>query len=295
MACEVSIIIPSRNEFKNLIWTLQGLQLELQDVDYEIIVVLNQCEEKEQERLLKYWPVSTGRLKVLAYDEKPSCWQARNFGASQARGDYLLFCDSHVLLTPGSLRGALKYHREFKGILHFGINYWLDHPERTLFQYKWQPQKFWGAWTRIKPEPPDYRILMSGLAGTMIDRSIFQELGGFHPALGIYGGGEPYLDLKTQMHGYQVRCHPDYQLYHLAERRGYCWNNDDLWRNFMIASYALGGNEYLKPVYDHYHDVCNGHQKYIDRLNELQDEAIELVGHPIEAKLTLDEVLHDYF
>ena len=300
MAKALSVIIPSRNELKNLLWTLQGLQLELSGTDSEVIVVLNQCDQSETERLSKFWPAKTGWLKILQYDEKPSCWQARNAGAERAEGKYLLFLDSHVMPKPGAFVGALEYHRCFTGVLHFGVNYWLEHPVRTLYQYKWQPHKFWGSWTRRKPDSPDYRILMSGMTGAMVDKMAFENIGGFHPALGIYGGGEPYLDLKSQMFGYEARCNPAFQMYHLTERRGYAWNNDDLWRNFMIAAWALGGEYALAPLYANYVRCSKGVPRYLERLEELKVEAIDLaeidrLDTMRLAKHTLTDVLNRHF
>lgn len=293
MAPTVSFIIPSRNELKNLLWALQHLfdQVKLLD-SYEVIVVLNQCEQEQHDRLAQ---IPYKELKVIRYDEKPSCWQARNAGAEIATGKYLCFLDSHVMFKELSLPNSVLYHRGWKGILAYGLNYWLDHPERTLFQYRWQPEKFWGAWTRKKPEHP-YHILMSGM-NMLIDREVFEAIGGFHPALGIYGGGEPYIYFKTQMMGYEARCVPDFQVYHIAEKRGYAWNGDDLKRNFMIAAYALGADESLGVLYDHYFRGCKGIERYEKRLAELRDEAIgfaegDRLWTTANARYTLDEVLN---
>ncbi len=291
MAATVSFIIASRNELKNLLWTLQSI-FDKYEGDYEVIVILNQCEQEQHDRLAQ---IPHKELKVIRYDEKPSCWQARNAGAAIAEGKYLCLLDSHVMFKGDSLINSLLDHQDWKGILAYGLNYWLDHPVRTLFQYRWQPEKFWGAWTRKKPEPPNYRILMSGM-NMLIDREVFEAIGGFHPSLGIYGGGESYIYLKIQMMGYEARCVPDFQIYHIAEKRGYAWNGDDLKRNFMIAAYALGGDESLSILYDNYFKGCKSVEQYEKRLAELHDEAIRFAeGDRLwtmaNARYTLNEIL----
>lgn len=291
MSTSLSVIIPARNELKNLLWTLQALFDRLPP-DGEVIVVLNQCDQADHDRLAK---IPYGNLRVIRYDERPSCWQARNAGAAAATGEYLVFLDSHSMFRGDSLAASLTYHRGWRGILSYANLYFLDDPRRALYQYKWQPEKFWGAWTRVVPEPPDYRVLMSGMQ-LMIDRDLFEQVGGFHPALGIYGGGEPYLWLKSQMYGGEARCFPEYMVWHIAERRGYAWTNDDLWRNFMVAAWALGGAKYLDPVYTNYRGRCNGVPAYLTRLDELRDEAVRLadpdrIQTAAEASLSLDTII----
>jgi hypothetical protein len=253
---------------------LDKLTTQFDDGDYEIVVVQNDVEPEDAEYFEKLTWSRQGVIVPIALEEG-SAWQARRIGSERARGDYIFWCDSHVVVRGDDLRRAVDWHLGWRGVLKFGLNYFLDHPARTLYQYDWKPERFWGTWTRRRPDPPDYRIMLSGSHG-LIDRSVYEEIGGIHPALGIYGGGEPYLDFKVQMFGYEVRCSPAHQVYHIAERRGYSWDNDDLWRNFMISAYAIGGDEALEPLYTHYIKRCNGVERYLTRLEELRSEAVRL-------------------
>jgi glycosyltransferase involved in cell wall biosynthesis len=289
----VSFVIPSRGELMNLLWTLQHLY-EHVDLPFEVVVVLNMPDEADVKRIERTWGFQEGSTRLYVYDQ-PSCWQSRNVGCRNALGEYICLLDSHVMFADTSVKEAVDYHRGWKGILAFGLNYWLDKPGRTLFQYDWKPERFWGTWTRRKPDPPDYRILMSGM-NTLVDREVIEEIGGWHSGFGIYGGGEPYYYFKVQMYGYEARCHPAFQVHHLAEKRGYAWNNDDLWRNFMIAAYALGGDPYLDPLYRTYQGRCHGVERYLAKLDKLKAEAISLSedewkNNQHEAKLTLDQVI----
>ena len=140
---------------------------------------------------------------------------------------------------------------------------------------------------------------MNGGANILIDRKVWEEIDGYHPALGIYGGGEPYTDIKAQMYGYQVKSHPDMHYYHLGMKRGYAWNQTDMWRNFMITSYALGGQKHLDMVYASYYEKCKNNETWLAKLNETRDSAVAAAQadrDKIEAtaKFTVTEILEDW-
>ncbi len=297
---KLSVIIPTRNEFTNLKFTVQALlddlTLTIPD-EFEIIIGLNMPDPAEEIFIEKLWWTGAEVLKYIVHDQ-PSCWQTRQRCADIAQGDYLFWCDSHVLVRGDDLVRAVAWHSGWKGTLKFGLNYILEAPHRTLYQYKWRPDKFWGDWSRELPQPPDYRIMCSGTHG-LIDRDVFEEIGGLHPALGIYGGGEPYLDFKQHMFGYEIRCHPAFQVWHLAEKRGYSWNQQDLWRNFMIASFAVGGHDAFDPLYQTYLDKCGDTQEWLDNLEQLKTEALELAAEDrawidAHADKTYQDVLKEF-
>lgn len=300
---KLSIIIPSRNELSNLCFTLQGIMNEFLDtgIDYEVIAVLNLCSDQDHESLKKFTHVlNTGRLKVLRYDEKPSCWGARQFGVDASQGSHLMFLDSHVLPYLGAYRGAYEYIQTFDGALHLGVNTFLNVPWSIGYQYVWQPNKFWGAWTHQKPDPPDYHILSSGFAGTLYPRHVWDEIGGLNPHFRTYGGAECYLDLKAWMFGFEVRCHPDYALYHLALRRGYQWSNDDVWFNGMLAAHIIAGSEAVDLVHARYAELCNDVPRYLKKLGELRMEAEEAAALERKrilkcARYSADEILGRQF
>ena len=82
----------------------------------------------------------------------------------------------------------------------------------------------------------------------------------------------------------------------LSAKRGYAWNNDDLWRNFLIAAYATGGSKWLARLKEHYAEKCKGVARYSARLDEIVAEARELAQADHEwieerAVLSLDEII----
>jgi len=297
----VSIIISERGEPHNLVWTLQGLEEELQGVEREYIIVTNgeAPDDPIYKWIEKKWPCIDGYCHFYHQDEG-SIYKARNLGAGKANGKYLWFLDAHTLPVPGHYQAALDFKKGWTGILHMGMKYFLDKYNRVVYGYRWNREKFWGAWTRTPPIPPDYRILMNGGANLLIDKVVWDEIDGYNPGLGIYGGGEPYTDLKAQMYGHHVKSHPDLHYYHLATNRGYNWNQDDMWRNFMITAYALGGDKYLDIVYGTYKEKCGEVKRYLENLNALRDEAVLLAQadrDKIEATAiySVDDVLESWY
>lgn len=273
----VSVIISERGEPNNLVWTLQGLEQELETIECEYIIVTNGeiSEDGGQyyEWLKGKWPYKSNRLRLFHRD-KGGIYQARNLGASKAQGEYLWFLDAHTLPKQGHYLRALEFKKGWTGILHMGLNYFLDRPGKVVYGYRWKPNSFWGSWTRTKPKPPEYRILMNGGANILIEKETWEEIGGYNPGLGIYGGGEPYTDLKVQMYGHKVKSHPDLEYYHLAFRRGYHWTQIDMWTNFMITSFALGGQKYFDMLYDGYYQKCKNNEVWLDNLNKAKATAM---------------------
>jgi glycosyltransferase involved in cell wall biosynthesis len=315
MGVDVSIIISERGEPANLIWTLQGIEQEFSKADftYEYIIVVNGDETDDPTLrnedgthrthgyawLKKKWPWISGYGHMM-YRTPGGIYQARNLGASRAAGRLLWFLDAHTLPVPGDYIKFIHRYDEFPpSVWHMGLKYFLDKPKRVVFGYRWKSDMFWGSWTRTPPVPPEYRILMNGGANILMHRDIWFEIGGYNPGHGIYGGGEPYTDIKAQMYGYRVRSTPDLHYYHLAIQRGYFWFQTDMWKNFMITSYALGGPKYFDKVYSSYYSKCVGHPDWMKTLDDARDEALKWAipdweKTSREAKFTVDEVLADW-
>ena len=304
MAVDVSIVISERGEPHNLIWTLQACEEEFSQASfkYEYVIVVNGPEDENPLGqvhaymwLLKKWPWLGGYARLL-YNSPGGIYQARNLGAAEANGEYLWFLDAHCMPVPGHYLRAFEFKRTFRGVYHMGLRYFLDKPNRQVYGYRWKRDMFWGSWTRTPPVPPEYRILMDGGANLLIDRDIWFEIGGYNPGLGIYGGGEPYTDMKAQMYGYDVKSRPDTLYYHLAIVRGYHWFQTDMWTNFMITSYSLGGPKYFDLVYASYFEKCKDTPEWLATLNAARDRALSFAipDHEktkAEAKFTIDEVL----
>lgn len=98
----VSIIIPARNEEKTLPRCLESL-LNQTYPNKEIIVVDDQSTDRTAE-IVKIAVEKDPTLKLIQVSNKPQDWVGKNYalfqGAAVANGDYYLFIDADVTLSP---------------------------------------------------------------------------------------------------------------------------------------------------------------------------------------------------
>lgn len=107
----VSIIIPARNEERDLEQALQSV-LHLDYPDYEVLVVDDRSTDRTPE-ILARMQQTFPQLKVATIKQLPAGWLGKNhamyFGASQASGELLLFTDADIVMRADCLRRAVTY------------------------------------------------------------------------------------------------------------------------------------------------------------------------------------------
>ena len=112
----LSVIVPARNEARNIAPTLRSL-IAAQGVALEIIAVDDRSTD-ETGAVMQAVREEVGEaadklLQVLRVTELPAGWlgktHAMALGAQHATGEWLLFTDADVLFQPDALRRALDY------------------------------------------------------------------------------------------------------------------------------------------------------------------------------------------
>lgn len=109
----LSVIVPARNEAKNIGATLRSL-LAAEGIALEIIAVDDRSTDETGAIMEAVAGEATGtKLQVLHVAELPAGWlgktHAMALAAGQARGEWLLFTDGDVLFQPDALLRALEY------------------------------------------------------------------------------------------------------------------------------------------------------------------------------------------
>src|SRR3989338_2186057 len=96
----ISVIIPVYNRTK----TIKGCLEALYNNSYKNFecIVIDDCSKDDSVEIAKQFP-----SRVLRLEKNSGPAKARNFGASNARGDILFFVDSDVLLLPNALNEVI--------------------------------------------------------------------------------------------------------------------------------------------------------------------------------------------
>ena len=103
----LSVLIPARNEAKNIEKCIKSLVM--QDYPNKEIIVLDDNSTDNTFAIASSF--SKGNVRVLKGKELPSDWLGKNWAcmqlAQEAKGEYLLFVDADVELTPEVISSAV--------------------------------------------------------------------------------------------------------------------------------------------------------------------------------------------
>jgi chlorobactene glucosyltransferase len=112
----VSVLIPARNEEKNIERCLNSLRSQLYR-NYEILVI-NDNSTDNTEKILNRIAAEDSRVRVFNGRPLPDDWYGKPFALHQisghAKGEILIFTDSDTIHTPASISWAVTNMRNLK-------------------------------------------------------------------------------------------------------------------------------------------------------------------------------------
>ncbi len=221
----VSIIIPNKDETETLKTCLKSILEKTTWPSYEILIIENNSTTEE---IFSYYREIDGRngIRVVYWNKAFNYSAINNYGASLARGDYLLFLNNDMeLISPGWLEemighcqrpgtGAVGARLYFPDgtIQHAGIAIGIGGIAASLFAgmkgshsgylHKAQLQQDLSAVTA---------------ACMMVSRSLFLEVGGFEEKLAVAFNDVDFC-LRLRERGLLVVYDPYVELYHYESR-----------------------------------------------------------------------------
>ena len=288
----VSVVIPARNEFPNIVHTVYSivndLETFLSPAEFEIIIVANciddwyKCERGRRALygtvdyfcgMGMYW----NKVIRFIYDPIAGNHSARNKGADMARGKYLFISDAHMSYKHGFFKQMIETIDKTGGLVHGAIGWLGAYPadKSTGFQYTVKlGDEIRGTWNNYKLADDYFYIPMQGHCCLGVKRDQFMLFGGYPTYHRCYGGGEFYLDSKWWMFGSNVCVEPKAIGYHLRSSRGYTYDYSDYIHNVMAIGMALGMDGWTERAYLNW--LRNRPKELMDKLwNEAEKETVE--------------------
>jgi glycosyltransferase involved in cell wall biosynthesis len=176
----VSVIIPSYNRHRDLRLALDALAKQTFPASrFEVVVVLDGSTDGSAEMLGHY--DAPYRLRIFE-QERQGASTARNYGASVATGDVLIFLDDDVEATPGLVQAHVEAHNGSDQRAVIGYYPPALAGNKTLLSLELQ-----GWWEEIFHDMQEtghrfcYTDMLSG--NFSIHRELYQRVGGFDPNL----------------------------------------------------------------------------------------------------------------
>lgn len=143
---KVSILIPARNEARNISQCLDSVIAQQGLTDFQIIV-LDDASSDETNQIVKKIAATQENLTLLYGQELPEGWTGKNFACWQLANaakdsDYLVFIDADVRLTPMAVARSInalnknnwKFVSPYPKQIAKSVSEWLIQP---LLQWSW--------------------------------------------------------------------------------------------------------------------------------------------------------------
>jgi glycosyltransferase involved in cell wall biosynthesis len=209
----ISVAIPARNEsLSSLLATVRSAyEQSMEPEAIEVVVV----DDGSQSAVSAAAFARAIRPRVVASRRRLGVGQARNLAVRSSRGEIAFITDAHVTFSPGWDREATR----------------LLAPDRVLATVVTEQDSTWRAYgcrlvtpwmgTRWKtasaPELTPVEVASS--AGTVLERSLFERIGGYDEGMLEYGGYEPEFSLRAWRHGAHIALAPDIEVAHRFKGR----------------------------------------------------------------------------
>lgn len=194
-------------------------------------------------------------LRVIDYKDKLSHWNAKRVGVESSDSRHLLFIDAHCIAGRDSIFPQFNYYKNnfhsLNGTLHLPLTYKILEWHRLIYALRFirnrEKVQLDYRFATYRQEDKPYEVPCMSTCGMMISRELYEEVGGWPSELGIYSGGEHFMNFTLAIMDKKKWIMPiKTALYHHGEKRGYAFNSFDTLRNRCIAAYLYGGQDWFE-------------------------------------------------
>lgn len=217
---DVSIIIVNYKTCKLVLDCIESIYMHVKDVDFEIIVVDNNSEDRSAETIVRLWP----QVQVIPLKENIGFGKANNVGVKRACGKYVFFLNSDTVLLNDAVSILADYldTHDFVGLCG-GQLYGRD-GELCSSYFKYPNWKyFFSLVFKGNVVFPELPICTEGkipfyIAGAdmMIRKSFIDKYGAFDKDFFMYYE-DTELSYRVQKKGLEVHFVPRAKIIHLQD------------------------------------------------------------------------------
>lgn len=257
---KLTIGMATFDDYHGVYFSLQALRMYHDLRDVELLVVDNNpasAHGSSTKNLVENWAHGgTKGARYIPMADTIGTTAPRQRIFDEARGEWVLCMDSHVLLVPDAIRKLLIYtalNPESGDLLHGPLLYDDLVSYSSHFDDVWRSE-MWGTWGRDEraadPNGEPFEIPGQGLGLFVCRKDAWL---GFNPHFRGFGGEEMYIHTKFRQAGRKVLCLP-------FLRWGHRFGRPDgvrypLTRWGKVRNYVLGHLELGLPldrVYEHF-------------------------------------------
>ena len=198
----LSVIIPTRNRYEILRSTLAAMENQtLQKHEFEVIVVDTSTDEYHRKKIKEHQG-QKATLRTLELDADTVA-AARNFGADNAEGEYLLFLNDDIVPALDTLKQHLETHTESQErIAVVGKIRFADQVPKSCFVHYLENSCYYDAYSQVRQNP---NILPPIHGNSSLEKELFNEIGQYDADLFTgYGAAAEELGLRLTKAGIKV-------------------------------------------------------------------------------------------
>lgn len=229
-----SVVIPTLNEGALLGMTTNSILATTRWPDYEIIVV----DDGSTDGSTAFYERYPNPLVKLVRGGGLGVAGARNRGALEASGEFLVFIDGHCRVSANWMEGLAKTLAE-PDIAVAGPSFSKLHESQPrgcgMFWANWALDQHW--YEPIEGAEP-YEVPLTTGACQAFRRQVFESLGGYDDGFTRWGSEDVEICLRAWLAGGRVRVDPQITVaHHFRESRNYEVDDIEITFNFLRMLY----------------------------------------------------------
>lgn len=229
---DVSLLIVHYNTPRLLRQTLKGIRRAAPKVDYEVIVVDNNPNQRVKELIAREFP----EVKVIMSDANIGFGRGMNLAMEQAKGRYLFVFNPDMILAPNGVEKLAQYMDDHPKVGMVGPR--LNNPDGSL---QYSCYRFMKPTTILYRRLPFLRILPNAKrevreymmvdedhtvtqevdyvlgAAMFVRREAYEQVGGFDPEFFVYFEDQDWCR-RFWKKQWKVMYHPEVELIHYHRR-----------------------------------------------------------------------------